>query len=154
MDLITTFIVLQIILLFCMTFHDWVHVPPLTNIRELEKYSTKQGRLINSIIFFFLVFAPLVLTVLYNPVFPLWVLIVLVNIYGLLSLGTVVSWWVPYIFGSSEEHKAHFIEYRNTHHFLPSRGDNIVPNTFHVLLHLQIWACCLIAAYLLYAYFV
>ena len=37
MNIISLFIVLQLILLFFMTFHDWVHIPPLTNIRDLEK---------------------------------------------------------------------------------------------------------------------
>lgn len=148
------FILLQIILLFFMTLHDWIHIPPLTNIRELEKYSTKKGRIANSTVFFFLIFIPLLLTSLYQPNFPLWVLITIVNFYWFLTSGTIFSWWVPYFFGSSAAHKAAFAEYKNTHHFLPARGDNIVPNTFHVILHLQIWICCGIAIYLLINYFV
>lgn len=153
MNLITFFILLQVILLFFMTCHDWIHLPPLTDIRELEKRSTKKGRLINSTIFFFIVFIPLLLTLIYKPNFPLWVLITIISFYGLLSLGTILSWWVPYFFGSSEKHKADFKEYQNTHHFLPARGDNVIPNTLHVILHLQIWACFGIAVYLLINYF-
>ena len=118
MDLISFFIILQIILLFFMTFHDWVHLPPLTNIRELEKHSTKKGRLINSIIFFFLIFIPLMLTLLYRSNFPLWVLISVFNFYFWLTFGTILSWWIPYFFGSSQKHKDDFAEYENTHHFL------------------------------------
>ncbi len=149
MNLITAFIILQIILLFFMTFHDWVHIPPLINIRELEKYSTKKGRAINSIIFFFLIFIPLMLTVSYKSLLPLWALITILTFYSLLTIGTLLSWWVPYFFGSSEHHKLGFAEYKNTHHFLPARGDNVVPNTFHVILHLQIWVCLGISLYLL-----
>ncbi len=149
MDVIPLFIVLQIILLFFMAFHDWVHLPPLTNIRDLEKYNSKKGRIINSTIFFFLIFIPLSLTVVYRMALPLWVLISLVNFYGWLTLGTLLSWWVPYMFGSSEKHKDNFIEYKNTHHFLPAQGDNVIPNTFHVILHVQIWTCFGIALYLL-----
>jgi hypothetical protein len=132
-----------------MSLHDWVHLPPLTDIRELEKHSSWSGRLINSIIFALLILIPLGLTVIYQPYFPLWALITIVSFYGLLTLGTIFAWWVPYIFGSSEQHKIDFAEYRNTHHFLPKRGDNVVPNTFHVILHLQIWTCLAIAVYLL-----
>lgn len=148
-NIIICFIILQIILFFFMTFHDWVHLPPLTDIRALEKHSSKQGRVINSIIFALIVLIPLSLTWFYEPNFPQWTLITIVSFYGLLSLGTILSWWVPYFFGSSQAHKQGFAEYKNTHHFLPARGDNVVPNTFHVILHLQIWSCFAIALYLL-----
>src|SRR3990167_6599825 len=153
MDLISFFIILQIILLFFMTFHDWIHLPPLTNIRELEKNSTKKGRLINSIIFFFLIFIPLLLTLIYKPNFTFWSLISIFNFYFWLTLGTILSWWVPYFFGSSQQHKDNFAEYKNTHHFLPAHGDNVIPNTFHVILHLQIWSCFIISLYLIIQYF-
>ncbi len=149
MNIIPVFIILQIILLFFMTFHDWIHVPPLTDIRELEKHNSKKGRLINSWIFFVIVCIPLVLTWIYQYAFQGWVLITIVNFYGLLSIGTIFSWWIPYFFGSSIAHKTAFAEYRTTHRFLPARGDNIIPNTFHVILHVQIWACLGIALYLL-----
>jgi hypothetical protein len=149
-NLISIFILLQIVLLFLMTFHDWVHFPPLTNIHELEKHSTRTGRLVNSTIFFFLIFIPLFLTWHYQPQFPFWVVVSIVNFYGWLSLGTIVSWWIPYFFGSySEQHKKAFAKYETTHHFLPTIGDNVVPNTFHVILHLHIWVCFGIALYIL-----
>jgi len=149
MDIFTIFIVLQIILFYCMALHDWVHIPPFIDIHELEKHSTKKGRLINSAIFALFILVPLVLTLLYQPRFPLWVLIIFVSMYGLLTLGTLFSWWIPYLFGSPEWHKEAFIEYKNTHHFLPARGDNVIPNTFHVIMHLQIWTCFAISLYLL-----
>lgn len=131
-----------------MALHDWIHFPPLTDIRELEKHSSKTGRLINSIIFAILILIPLFLTWFYRTNF-LWVLITIVSIYGILSLGTIVAWWMPYFFGSSEKHKADFAEYAHTHHFLPRRGDNVIPNTLHVILHIQIWTCLIISLYLL-----
>lgn len=149
LSLISFFLLLQAILLLFMALHDWIHIPPLTDIRELEKHSTKSGRLLNSIIFFFLIFIPLLLTWIYRSHFSLLASSTIVLIYGILSLGTIFAWWVPYMWGSSDEHKAGFAEYRNTHHFLPKRGDNLIPNTFHVILHLQIWTCFVISLYLL-----
>lgn len=148
--IITIFIVLQVVLLLLMSLHDWVHLPPLTNIRELEKNSSKTGRLVNSFIFFLLIFIPLTLTIIYMPHFSRSVLFTLIIFYGLLTLGTILSWWVPYFFGSSHEHKKNFEEYKNTHHFLPARGDNVIPNTFHVIMHSFIWACFLISLYLFF----
>lgn len=151
MNLISIFMLLQMVLLFFMTFHDWVHVPPLTDIRELEKHSAQTGRLINSFVFFFLIFIPLFLTWFYQKHFSFWVAFHITNFYGWLSLGTIVSWWMPYFFGSYwHEHKKAFAEYKNTHHFLPKIGDHVVPNTFHVILHVQIWICFGISVYLLF----
>jgi len=147
--LISSFILLQIILFFVITFHDWVHLPPLTDIRALEKNSSTKGRVINSLIFALFVLIPLALTWEYAPYFPTWALGVIIVFYGVLSLGTIASWWIPYFFGSPDTHKKAFAEYENTHHFLPARGDNIVPNTFHVILHVLIWSCFFIACYLL-----
>jgi len=150
MNVISIFIVLQIALLFFMTFHDWIYLPPLTNIREIEKHSTRMGRLINSTIFFFLIFIPLALTFYYQYNFPLWALIIIATMYGILSIGTIASWWIPYFFGGySKKYKENFVEYKKTHHFLSARGDNIIPNTFHMILHIQIWSCFALAMYLL-----
>jgi hypothetical protein len=103
MNLLSIFIILQIILLFFMTFHDWVHVPPLTNMREMEKHSSRMGRVINSTIFFFLIAIPLFLAWYYQPNMPFWAELTIANFYGWLTLGTILSWWAPYIFGSYSE---------------------------------------------------
>lgn len=150
MDTVSVFIALQIVLLFFMTFHDWVHIPPFTDIREMEKHSDPVGRFINSTIFFFLIFIPLFLTWYYRSNYLFWVLLNIVIFYGLLTFGTIISWWIPYFFGSySKSFKEAFDEYKYTHHFLPAIGDNVIPNTFHVILHLQIWTCLGISLYLL-----
>lgn len=98
MDIILIFIILQIILLPQMALHDWVHLPPLTDIRELEKHSTKKGRLINSIIFAFLIIIPLGLTYYCQPDFSFLAKITIFNFYFLLTIGTIFSWWLPYFF--------------------------------------------------------
>lgn len=152
MNIIYFFIAVQIILFFLMTFHDWIHLPPLTDIRTLEKYSSFEGRLINSFIFALMILIPLVLTWIYKLRFPFWVIITIVIFYAVLTLGTIASWWIPYFFGSSDMHKEGYQEYKKTHHFLPRRGDNIVPNTFHVILHFHIWTSLIISLCLLMGY--
>lgn len=146
--LINVYIVLQIVLLFVMSLHDWIHIPPFTDIRALERHSSVAMRLINSVIFAGVVLIPLYISrLLYDHAMTPHLAIIPVFAYGLLTIGTIASWWVPYFFGSSESFKAHFIEYQHTHHFLPARGDNIVPNTLHVILHVLIWSCFALAIY-------
>lgn len=139
--MITFFIVIQIILLLFMGLHDWIDIPPFTDIQELSKHHSVKERFVSAIINASFVLVALVLTVVYaSTTYPLWVAIIIAVVYLLLTIGTICAWWIPYIFGSSQAHKAGFIEYRNTHHFLPARGDNVIPNTLHALLHLLVWA--------------
>ena len=81
---------------------------------------------------------------------PHGVLILSALVYGLLTVGTLAAWWIPYIFGSYEKHKQGFIEYKDTHHFLPPRGDNVIPNTMHVIMHMFIWSCFALSLYYLF----
>jgi hypothetical protein len=153
MNLFSFFVTLQVIVLFLMTFHDWVHLPPFLDIRDLEKAHSVSQRLMSSIIFFFLIAIPLFLTWHYESSGSFWALFSIVNFYGWLTLGTILSWWVPYFLGSSEKNKTDFAVYKNTHHFLPARGDNVIPNTFHVIMHLLIWTCLVFSLILVWQYF-
>ena len=55
--------------------------------------------------------------------------------YGLLLLGQLRAWWVPYLFGGDAERVARYGRmFGRTHTFLPVRH-GIVPNTAHILLH-------------------
>lgn len=146
---VVVFIILQITLLLFMVGHDWIHVPPFTNIPELKKAHSFNDRVLTTCINTSFVLLPLLLTIRYQPYFPERVSIILIIFYSILTLGTLCAWWIPYIWGSSEQHKHGFREYRETHHFLPKRGTNVVPNTLHVILHLQVWACLALSIYFL-----
>lgn len=146
-----TFIIVQISLLIFLAFHDFVHIPPLTNIKDLKKLHSLKNRLFGAVFTSLFALIPLVLTLIFKPHLPLWCIAIMLISYGTLTFGTIQAWWIPYFFGSTEKHKAGFAEYKNTHHFLPKRGDNIIPNTFHVLLHLQVWFCFIFVTYLLIA---
>lgn len=148
--MIAFFIGIQIILLLFMALHDWIDIPPFTDIKELSKHHSVKERFINAVINTSFVLVALVLTVLYaKTTYPLWAAIIIVAVYLLLTIGTLCAWWIPYIFGSSQRHKEGFAEYRNTHHFLPARGDNVIPNTLHVVLHLFVWTSFACSLYIL-----
>jgi hypothetical protein len=142
--MISFFITIQCILFFFMAFHDWVDIPPFTNLFALKKAHSLKFRLVGSFVNATLVLIPLIVTFLYlaSPL-PLWARLLFVSIYGLITFGTITAWWIPYFGGGYWVYgnKAGFEEYQNTHSFLPPRGDNIVPNTLHVILHIQVWIC-------------
>jgi hypothetical protein len=56
--------------------------------------------------------------------------------YGLLLLGQLRAWWIPYLLHPEPERaKRYRIMFGNTHSFLPVRN-GMVPNTAHISLHL------------------
>lgn len=149
----TFFIAVQTILFLFMLLHDWIDIPPFTDIKALRNNHSVKELLIGTITNTVLVGIPLLLTLFYaSSSFPLWAAITMVCVYTLLTIGTICAWWIPYIFGSSQKHKAGFAEYRNTHHFLPARGDNVIPNTLHVVLHIFVWASLVFSIYILVLY--
>ncbi len=58
-------------------------------------------------------------------------------IYCTITLASAVGmWYVPYLFGTSEEKKREYSAmYAGTRHVLPRRGDNPRPNLLHVCFH-------------------
>jgi hypothetical protein len=151
--MIGLFIIIQCFLFLFMVLHDWIDMPPFTNLAALKKAHTTRFRLMGSFINGTLVLIPIVLTFFYFPLLPFWTRLLFVCIYGLITFGTITAWWIPYFWGKYLMHgdKDSFEEYRDTHTFLPPRGDNVIPNTLHVILHVQVWLCCGISIYLLYS---
>lgn len=149
------FICLQVVLLFFMLFHDWIPVPPFNDVVALKAADSNAYRLFGSCINGVTVLIPLLITLAYSHQsnLPLSAAITVVTFYFFLTVGTILSWWVPYFFGSSPKHKNAFSKFKNTHYFLPTRGDNVIPNTLHVVLHLQVWLCLIISTYFLNSHF-
>lgn len=137
-----------------MIFHDWISVPPFNDIETIKVTDSNLYRLLGSIINGVTVLIPLIITSTYyrQLYISLSSAATLVIFYFILTLGTILSWWTPYFFGSSQKHKQAFSKFKNTHYFLPRRGDNVVPNTLHIVLHLQVWTCLVISIYLLIVY--
>ncbi|HTQ12881.1 MAG TPA: hypothetical protein VMH86_03320 [Rhizomicrobium sp.] len=67
---------------------------------------------------------------------PMWLVWWLWISYGLLFLGELRAWWVPYLFRPEPARAARYqAMFGDTAAFLPMHN-GIVPNTLHVLLHL------------------
>ena len=146
------FILLQVILLFFMLFHDWIAIPPFNDVAAIKQADGNWGRLFSSFINGIVVIIPLMMTIKYyhQAYIPHPALKTIIVFYLILTIGTILSWWVPYFWGSSKKHKQHFVKFSNMHRFLSARGDNVIPNTLHIVLHLQVWACLVVAFSLYY----
>ncbi len=67
--------------------------------------------------------------------YPGWLYDWLVISYGLLFIGQIRAWWIPYLFRPEPERAArHQIMFGKTHSFLPPRN-GMVPNTAHTDRH-------------------
>ncbi len=149
--LILLFVLAQIIIILFNAVHDFITIAPFTDVQALRKRHSLKLLVTSAIIHTLIDLWGLFLTLFYYPgPYPLWVKINLIAIYTLLTIGIIHDWWIPYLFGSTEKHKEEYSVYKNTHHFLPARGDNVVPNTIHVLFHLLAWFCCAVSWYLLF----
>ena len=68
--------------------------------------------------------------------YPGWLEEWLLVSYGLLFLGELRAWWLPYFLGTTSARVARYDSmFGYTHAFLPARH-NIRPNTLHIVLHL------------------
>jgi hypothetical protein len=64
--------------------------------------------------------------------------------YGLLFIGQIRAWWVPYLLKPEPQRAERYRKmFGNTHSFLPERN-GLVPNRLHALLHLATFATLLI----------
>lgn len=148
--IIKFFIFLQTSLFLLMIVHDWVSFYPLNDIATLRRYHSKRELFMGSCINGGMVMVPLLISLYgYIYVFTHRMSLILFLLYGILTVGTMCAWWIPYIFGSSDAHKLGFKEYSNTHHFLPPRGTNLTPNSLHVIIHIHIWLAFFMSFYFL-----
>ncbi|MFD2211259.1 hypothetical protein ACFSMW_16245 [Virgibacillus halophilus] len=81
--------------------------------------------------------------------YPLLVKIWLIVHPACILLGAIMSWWIPYFFGTGTEEKIERfnIMFGNTHSFLPVMN-GIVPNTIHTLFHLMLLICIILTSYI------
>jgi hypothetical protein len=117
--------------------HDWIPVGRLNDVVAVRSQNTTThlvlATLINSVPFTI----GLACSLLYfERPYPRWLLYWLWISYGVIFLGELVAWWIPYFFRPEPQRAARYqIMFGNTHSFLPRRN-GIAPNIAHVLLHL------------------
>lgn len=117
--------------------HDWVPMGRLNDIAAVRGADSKQRLIVVTLIQSVPYTIGLVFSILhFGNGYPDWLYDWLWISYGLLLLGQLRAWWVPYLIKEEPERAARYaIMFGKTHSFLPRRN-GLVPNTAHILLHI------------------
>ena len=129
-------IALQAYVTVFLLLHDWIPLGRLNNLAAIRQADSLGHRIWVTL----LPGIPAALGLyfsaqhLHRP-YPHWLWILLWVTYGLLLLGLLRAWWIPYLFVPDEERTARYqVIFSGTHRFLPVRN-GMAPDTLHVLFH-------------------
>jgi hypothetical protein len=128
--------------------HDWIPLGRLNDVAAVRSQATIQRLVAVTLVQAVPYSVGLFFSALYlRSTFPDWLDTYLWVSYGLLFIGEIQAWWVPYLFRPDPQRATSYrVMFGNTHSFLPQRN-GIVPNTLHVLLHLAT-ACTLLILFI------
>ena len=116
--------------------HDWVPLGRLNNVAAVRREDSRSRLAVVTLIQSVPYTIGLVGSfVAFGHRYPGWLSSWLKISYGLLLLGQLRAWWIPYLFGGDAERVVRYRRmFGRTHALLPVRH-GIVPNTAHILLH-------------------
>ncbi len=118
-------------------FHDWIPLGRLNDVTAVRRHDT----LIRLVLVTLIQSVPFTIGLFYSAryfhqPYAGWLDKWLWISYGVLFVGQMRAWWVPYLFKPEPARAERYRKmFGNTHSFLPRRN-GIVPNTAHILLHL------------------
>ncbi len=136
----TTLLVLQAFQVAFLWLHDWVPLGRLNDVAAVRR----QDSLSRLAVVTLMQSVPFTLSLAWSwqhfgEPFSHWPLRWLWISYGILFVGQLRAWWLPYLWQPEEKRAVPGINkcsVARTHAFLPPRH-GIVPNTAHILLHLS-----------------
>lgn len=125
--------------------HDWVPLGRLNDVAAVRSQDTTTRLVIVTLIQSVPFTIGLFFSVAYfGRVYPHWLYEWLWISYGLIFVGQLRAWWLPYLVRAEPQRAARYqIMFGKTHSFLPVRN-GIVPNTAHIMLHIATAAMLLI----------
>jgi hypothetical protein len=131
-------IFLQALQVAFLWLHDWVPLGRLNDVAAVRAVDSTM-RLIRVTLIQSVPFTiGLVFSCLYfarGAAYPGWLWYWLWISYGLLFVGELTAWWIPYLMRPEPARAERYrVMFGNTHAFLPERN-GIVPNSLHCLLH-------------------
>ena len=118
-------------------FHDWIPLGRLNDVIAVRRQDTSARLVLVTLI----QSVPFTIGLFYSAryfrqPYPAWLYKWLWISYGVLFVGQMRAWWVPYLFKPEPARAERYRKmFGNTHSFLPRRN-GLVPNTAHILLHL------------------
>jgi hypothetical protein len=116
--------------------HDWVPLGRLNDVAAVRSQDTLRRLVLVTLVQSVPFTIGLIFSLRYfGHSYPGWLLNWLTISYGVLFIGQLQAWWVPYLFRPEPERAARYrVMFGKTHSFLPMRN-GLVPNTAHILLH-------------------
>lgn len=129
-------ILLQAVQVAILWLHDWLPLAPLNDVPAVRAADTTLRLVVVTLIQSIPYTIGLVFTIsgLSNGI-PDWLWHWLWISYGLLFIGELRAWWLPYLVRPEPARAARYrTMFGATHAFLPERN-GIRPNTLHVVLH-------------------
>ncbi|HZV77670.1 MAG TPA: hypothetical protein VFF63_07940 [Candidatus Babeliales bacterium] len=127
--------------------HDWIPLGPLNDVAAVRKQDPLRIRILVTLMQSVPFTVGLVFSARYfREAYPSWLIYYLWISYGLLFIGELQAWWIPYLLKPDPARAARYTAmYGRTHAFLPQRN-GLVPNTAHVLLHVATLATLVVLA--------
>ena len=129
-------VVLQAFEVLFLWIHDRIPLGRLNDVAAVRSQDSRSRLVVVTLIQSVPFTIGLLCSLLYfRQPYPHWLRMWLWISYGLLFIGQLRAWWIPYLFRPEPERAARYrIMFGNTHSFLPRRN-GLVPNTAHPLLH-------------------
>jgi hypothetical protein len=129
--------VLQCFHVMFLALHDWVPLGKLNDVKAVRAANPGRKLLAATLISLTPFAIGLAASAIYfGRVYPAWLFWWLWISYGILFVGELTAWWIPYLFHPEPERAARYqVMFGATHAFLPERN-GIRPNTLHVILHI------------------
>jgi hypothetical protein len=133
---IDALLALQCFHVLFLALHDWIPLGALNDVKAVRAanpfHKLVAGTVISLIPF---VIGLAGSAIYFSRAYPAWLLWWLWISYGLLFIGELTAWWIPYLLHSEPERAVRYQAiFGATHAFLPERN-GIRPNTLHVILH-------------------
>jgi hypothetical protein len=120
-----------------LALHDWVSLGTLNDVKAVRVANPGRKLVAGTLISLTPFAIGLAASAIYlGRSYPAWLFWWLWISYGLLFVGELTAWWIPYLFHAEPERVARYqVMFGATHTFLPQRN-GIRVNTLHVILHL------------------
>jgi hypothetical protein len=129
---------LQLFQVLFLSLHDWIPLGRLNDVEAARAANPGSKLLVTTIVSaapFAFGFAATIRD--WGEPLPGWLMIWLWASYGILFLGQLRAWWIPYLLIPEPPRAARYdAMFGRTWAFLPVRN-GITPNTLHIMLHLS-----------------
>lgn len=129
---------LQLFQVLFLGLHDWIPLGRLNDTKAARQANPGAALLTTTAISA----APFAILLAFSLVdapraYPGWLIDALLIAYGVLFLGELQAWWIPYLVWPQPRRALRYEAlFGRTHAFLPERN-GIRPNTLHILLHVS-----------------